>query len=122
MSESSPALSEVEWARGRVEKPQPGEPGYVVVTPYIEERDGAICVSAHYSNARVHPELRHPLAALCLHGQPFGFTWEDVDAMEAVYRRVIASPEPFGEQLAAAIERVHDLADRLAALLPPREQ
>ena len=59
------------------------------------------------------------LPTMALHGQPFGFTWEDVDAMEAVYRRVISDLRP--DSPSDAIERFYDLAARIAALLPPRE-
>lgn len=63
----------------------------------------------------------HEVAALALHGQPFGFTWEDVDALELVYRRVLRVPEPLGEDGAAAVERLHSHVARLASLLPPRD-
>ena len=43
---------------------------------------------------------RHGLAALCLYGQPFGFTWDDVAMLEDLDRP--------------------DLASRIAALLPPK--
>lgn len=49
---------------------------------------------------------RHAFAARALHGQPFGFTWEDVDTLRE---------SPPDESLLDAI------ADRVAALLPPRE-
>jgi hypothetical protein len=49
-----------------------------------------------------------------------GFTWEDVDAMEAVYRKVIASPDALDPELCDAVERHYDLARRIAATLPPR--
>ena len=51
----------------------------------------------------------HPLAALCLHGQPFGFTQEDVDACRSADDEEWAKWQP---QLAA-------LAEKIAALLPP---
>lgn len=65
------------------------------------------------------PSHRHALAAALLHGQPFGFTWDDVDAIrgEAMTweNRIVTpddeKPEPF----------LTNLADRIAALLPPRE-
>lgn len=49
----------------------------------------------------------HALAALALHGQPFGFTWEDVDWLES---------------LEGCGLHVVSLRDRIAALLPPREE
>lgn len=55
---------------------------------------------------------RHALAALCLHEQPFGFTWEDVDLL---------SYSDLDEFDVAATGRLNSLADRIAALLPPRK-
>jgi hypothetical protein len=57
------------------------------------------------------PSDRHRLAALALHDQPFGFTWEDVDTMEAVYRRVMSDLRPGSPS--AAIERTVRLWIRL---------
>ena len=51
---------------------------------------------------------RHALAALALHGQPFGFTRADVDAL----RNLCADLHPYCQPF-------HSLADRIAALLPP---
>lgn len=56
------------------------------------------------------PPSRHGLAALALHEQPFGFTWGDVD-----FLRMDAEDSPTAH---AGILR--ELADRIAALLPPR--
>lgn len=52
---------------------------------------------------------RHALAALCLHGQPFGFTQEDVDAV------LVAADE-------ADMDELQSVADRIEALLPPRKE
>lgn len=67
----------------------------------------------------------HALAALALHGQPFGFTWEDVDA---IYRIMGAAEDPsrwYGattvEDRAAVEHAASRAAARIAALLPPRE-
>jgi hypothetical protein len=59
----------------------------------------------------------HGLAALCLHEQPFGFTHEDVKRL----RMVEALPVSDSTVLEAVAynEWVNDLADRIAALLPP---
>lgn len=56
------------------------------------------------------PEIRHYLAALNLVGQPFGFTRRDVDAI-----RIAAE----SANTPAHYEALHDLADRIEALLPP---
>lgn len=52
-------------------------------------------------------------AANLLHGQPFGFTWEDVNLIRGC---VIRAGREFGHN-----PELYDLADRIAALLPPRE-
>jgi hypothetical protein len=77
--------------------------------------------------ARVHPDARHALAALALHDQAFGFTWEDVDRLREAVNDIdfshIADPEQ--RKLMELDTRVMrawmlDLADRVADLLPPR--
>lgn len=64
------------------------------------------------------PDLRtvedlphHALAALALHGQPFGFTREDVAALQ-----MAIGYDPTTGHLSEALE---SLAARIAALLPP---
>lgn len=57
---------------------------------------------------------RHAAAALCLHGQPFGFTWKDVDALRWALEFVMP---PDGDDRSLALR---SLADRVGALLPPR--
>lgn len=67
---------------------------------------------------------RKQLAGILLHGQPFGFTREDV----ALIREAAKSSE-FWEDPATwpgmydvvPNKRLADLADRIAALLPPEE-
>lgn len=64
-------------------------------------------------------DFLHQMAALFLHGQPFGFTWADVDAIRdllAEHEGDSFHPLPQDER-----DRVRSLADRIAALLPPRE-
>ncbi len=69
----------------------------------------------------------HALAALMLHGQPFGFTWEVVDQLResaAYIGRVefVAgahyAEDVDGEDLVVSL-LAH--ADRIASFLPPRE-
>jgi hypothetical protein len=70
-----------------------------------ENRDGEMIV-----------DRRHALAALALHGQPFGFTWDDVvAAKEAAFELRMMQNRP-------AADRLDDLANRIASLLPPREE
>ncbi|HYF40773.1 MAG TPA: hypothetical protein VD930_13845 [Gemmatimonadales bacterium] len=75
-------------------------------------------------------ENYHECAALALHGQPFGFGLQDVGLIrdEAEMTRLRSTPEvnPGADakdrellQLRASL--LDDLADRIAALLPPRK-
>lgn len=54
------------------------------------------------------PEWLHAIAALCLHGQNFGFTWADVVNLRATALHA-NWPGHWADSL----------ADRIAALLPP---
>ena len=57
---------------------------------------------------------RRALAALSLNGEPFGFTWHDVDFIRAtVLADDMHSPDDW-----FVLQR---LGERIAALLPPRE-
>jgi hypothetical protein len=71
------------------------------------------------------PEDRRALADMMIArwarfgGTPSCLSWKDVDALEQVYRRVISDMR--ADPPCEAIERVYDLAARLAARLPPRQ-
>lgn len=54
---------------------------------------------------------RHGLAALALHGKPFGFTREDVTLLATVVTAVGG--------IASVADPLRSLAERIAALLPP---
>lgn len=86
-----PALTAEEWVHAD---------GKIGVTPELGEN-----MFAHGHN--------HALAALCLHGQDFGFTMEDV-----VVLRGAQSALNF-ECLDRGFDRPCTLADRIEALLPP---
>ena len=72
------------------------------------------------------PQVARPqaLAALCLYGQPFGFTHEDVETLRNV--RSVFSWHDYGEEDGVvedwdeeALTRIASIANRIAALLPP---
>ena len=75
------------------------------------------------------PRERHALAAKCLHGQPFGFTEEDVRDERQAYHDAVVLARHYREggneglRLAciARAARHFDRANRIEALLPPRE-
>lgn len=114
MNEIAPALNEREWAAwtssssgrdcDRLE--------YFHDTAYA---DGTrhVVIDGRYDEAE-----RHAVAALCLYGQPFGFTREDVQALEELRQGFMTAS--YGRGNGSPIERaLASLADRIAALLPP---
>ena len=96
-----PALTAAEW---RALRANPGGSPAILLQQIQEERGlGA---------------LLHAQAALALLDQPFGFNWEDVDRCNELAVR---------DEEVAALQWVReyrsgwrDLADRVAALMPPR--
>lgn len=107
MSAIRPALSAEEWAVRSLSLLDP-----------CAVRDGVAIFGAHATEVRhkmtgasvvLHtPEQRHAVAAHVLHGQPFGFTWDMVDDLRAYAADHDDTP------------RLLRIADRIAALLPPR--
>ena len=63
-------------------------------------------------------ECRLALAALCLYGQPFGFTWGDVDALVSLADDAADKPWHDAHYHASALASI---AQRITALLPPRQ-
>jgi hypothetical protein len=57
---------------------------------------------------------RHGLSALCLYGQPYGFTRADLDALRSVCRQNPDNLPGYGLPLV-------ELASKIAALLPPED-
>lgn len=103
-----PALTAEEWAALKKAADTGLGPARVEL-----ERDGLYVW--RMGHAAILPnDLRPATAALCLHGQPFGFTWEDVDMVRD------ADVNGYLDR-SAAERRYRDLAERIAALLPPRE-
>ena len=77
---------------------------------------------------RIHVGQEHATAAKLLHGQSFGFTWEDVDAIRVAADVLDAEHgfdhehEPIDHGLRYPMALLADAAaDVIAALLPPRE-
>lgn len=126
------AMTPEEWQAMVVKR---GEYAYAAITS-----EGLMIVSAaggpaYHDTAAVLPEVYHSVAALCLHGQPFGFTWEDarkhyVEGVRAEGERhammmmtqVRAPDDGFLARLRAVEDRMKwhkSMADRIAALLPP---
>jgi hypothetical protein len=113
--EIKPALTQQEWAD-------------IADDPaWWADRVGEIAAGAgEVLEWRTNHPRPHAVAALALHGQPFGFTWEDVDLLRDDLtgehdwawegdQRVDCGE--FGDVKAARLA----LAAKIAALLPPRE-
>lgn len=102
-----PALTPEEWYRPTLDHAQGIDASHFALAPggkcYLFDREGSY---------ELDSEERHASAAICLYGQPFGFTWKDVEALRALDATIL------GPGLFRAVQ---NLADRIAALLPPRE-
>ena len=103
MSEIKPALTAEGWAEA------------LAYEHGIEEF--VIGHMEHYEASDCAPEWLHDIAALCLHSHPFGFLRGDVVVLrEAAARLRSQRPDwPFHA------ESVEMIADRIEALLPPKE-
>ena len=112
MSDSTrrPALTPDEWDGGE------NADATVALT---RTRGGRLCVTLDNGCSGLVTETdRHALAALALHGQPFGFTWADVDRVRRAIIMERYEAVPDSDERRA----LDDIAARLADLLPPREQ
>ena len=69
------------------------------------------------TNYGIHYLDEHAVAALHLQGRKFGFVWEDVDFLRWWQNHV---REDRGELIAEGFD-FEGIADRIAALLPPRD-
>ncbi len=121
MSEVKPALTPLEWAkREYVQKEHASDTGrrmnifaalYEGYASEPEEGEVLLVGPAHGHDAGICPaEARHAVAALALHGQPFGFTREDVHHLRVLEHTGIW---PISVNSGS-------LADRIEALLPPK--
>lgn len=98
----TPALTPEQWAEVREDKLGEGD--------FLDSYGG---------EHSVRGGREHALVALLLHNQPFGFTWGDVDLLRATAQYVVR-----GDRLnlwGREADRLNALADRIAALLPPRQ-
>jgi hypothetical protein len=78
---------------------------------------------AHHAPVVAYENV-HGAAALALHAQPFGFTWDDyfelldnAHEVEAEY----GPPEWLLPERKRQVDRLRSIAGRIAALLPPRD-
>ena len=84
------------------------------VTPALTPEEWARHLSTNFPQVYIpHPERYwHAVAARALHGQPFGFTRNDVEAMREIVRFL---------KLAGHLGTLYaeNVTDRIEALLPP---
>jgi len=101
-----PALTKHEWEAGEYTEHEDteGSVGFSIALPHRP--------TLWWNTSPLGWRRTHALAALCLHGQPFGFRHEDVLLCRGNLYHV-ETPEFYGA--------LYDLADRIAALLPPGE-
>lgn len=106
----TPAMTVEEWRTTSVDRAV--EIGLDHVAGLVVVRDWA-----NLRGIGVPPTERHALAALALHGQPFGFTREDVEKL-----RAMPDSKDVGEGCYASIDDgpwFTSLIARIKALLPP---
>lgn len=104
----TPALTAEEWAEQRIDR---RDHDTITLSPDT----GGITVADGFEGGYVSSDDRHALAALALHGQPFGFTWDDVRFLR---HEAAAAREMHGELIAESFD-FDALAARIEALLPP---
>ncbi len=114
---AEPALTPEQWAAR--ECPAPG--GLVL----CGDSPDAVTIESvgMAATVSVRREGLHALTALALHGQSFGFTHRDVTALRIAARDAFRAAGDVGP-MHAGFELGTDLtsiADRIAALLPPKE-
>ncbi len=100
--EIKPALTAREWESH-------------IVGDHAHEQKGKVYVYSYCGGLPYAEDVevdRHGLAALCLHGQPFGFTRSDVHWL----RKYVNMEGPSHHA------QFMSLADRIEALLPPEEK
>jgi hypothetical protein len=104
-----PALTAEEWKRSLVNHATLRREGIEGNVEYGFR--GRLSIGNQHSSGSAPPEWNHVIAALALHGQPFGFTREELDAIEDAAQWTWI----FG---AVKCGHLASAAAKLAALLP----
>ena len=103
-----PAITPDEWARGIVDRP-----------PYaVTLGEGRMVMHGVGSSVIIPDDLRHPLAALCLDGQAFGFTRELVDRLRGAVMALRVDAQAFDVNNAEYAAAVEETIRLIEALLP----
>ena len=130
----SPALTPEEWAKGGhrrefgpdiFDRPEDLENPHCVKSfqPGTVRVSCGDCVTWGHG-AVLDAEDRHAAAALCLYGQPFGFTREDVEALQFEGNDLLAwagdaETDDERRRMNRHGFQLLNVASRIAALLPP---
>ena len=125
----TPALTAEEWRTAEVRREGKGTYEVDVLALSPDGRSLRLASEADGELVVVPESERHAVAALALHGQPFGFTHQDVEDETDVadYCDAMARQNEDAGQTAAAatfraLGRRHRVrAAKIAALLPPKE-
>ena len=108
MSEIQPALTAEEWANGCTEK------GYTFTRVGVDVWFGP----PSNTDPLVLVQNLHAMAVVYLLDQPFGFTREDVEELRGRGDEADVGMDPRKE---LGWGKLHSLADRIEALLPPEK-
>jgi hypothetical protein len=87
-------------------------------TPSVRREQGGVLSAEEWGVAlgrSADPAIRYLIAAVALHGQPHGFTWTDVHQLGEAANVILLADR---EMVDLAFQ-LDELADRIAALLPP---
>lgn len=109
-----PALTPDEWRAGKAYRDRDENYALKIGHGFAVEVEFSDDEEFQYAEVGIGGDAGHALAALALHNQPYGFTWEDVDMLRAM-------PDGTGYASVDDPERFASVIDRIAALLPPRE-
>ena len=110
-----PALTPEEWAAKMVWLDGAAAGCSIAVEP-----DGYVVVTNddYYAGWTGYLTRRQAVAALCLHGQPYGFTREDVERIRRAVSRAVAEWNT-NDILDDEDRALLSVAARIEALLPP---
>jgi hypothetical protein len=110
-----PALTPREWA-GRWAGPV--HPGEGETTAYLDD-DLLKVKTWRKPEIAIDDVYLHGVAALCLHEQPFGFTWEMYYAVDVLAKQLANEARADGGRQSLIAEAASEAAARIAALLSP---
>lgn len=125
-----PALTAEEWTAERVTEgyPRREDVAQCSAVGFWVDRDRDLVFGIEYEGLDRDDVVarRHALAALCLYEQSFGFTQEDVELLRKAWHAddCGALYTLYDHDCQCAVQPAHAqfraLADRIAALLPPK--